>query len=148
MKTPWQRRARTNIEISICSLLIPLAVTAVGSSVLTFFVRNLISGERKVKQQITRLYATVVVEFELSVSELPGHRPSVASGLGWFITASKSFRQCLQGIAREERTICFKTYNYWRGESTGQFFIAPSAKAGEGVKEESLRRIQKAEIEG
>ncbi|MES2982048.1 MAG: phospholipase D-like domain-containing protein [Verrucomicrobiota bacterium] len=143
------------------SQLIQLGATAVASSLVTLFVKNFISGEKKIKQRIPRKYDIADGQFERSMSQLLG--PPILNGnrITRLENGVEIFPAMLAGIARAKETICFETFIYWSGEMTERFSIALSAKAREGVKVhvlidgmgcdcvkgESLRRMREAGVE-
>lgn len=114
--------------------LIQLGATAVVSSLLTLFVKNFISGEKKIKRRIARRYDVAGGQFERSMSQLLG--PPILGGnrIRRLENGVEIFPAMLAGIARAKTTICFETYIYWSGETAERFSVALSAKAREGVK--------------
>jgi cardiolipin synthase len=155
MKTPGNPKATTR------SQLIHLGATAVASSLVTLFLKNFISGEKKIKKQIPRLYNIAGGQFERSMSQLLG--PPILNGnrIRRLENGVQIFPAMLAGIARAKETICLETYIYWRGEMAERFSTELSAKAREGVKVhvlidgmgcdcvegESLRRMRQAGVE-
>jgi cardiolipin synthase len=143
------------------SPLIQFGATAVGSALLTLFVKNFISGEKKIKQRIPRKYAIAGGQFERSMSQLLG--PPILGGnrITRMENGVEIFPAMLAGIAGAKETICFETFIYWSGEVAEQFSIALSAKAREGVRVhvlidgmgcncvegEALRRMRQAGVE-
>ena len=150
-----------SMKDSTRSQLIQLGATAVVSSLLTLFVKNFISGEKKIKQRIPRRYAIEGGQFERSMSQLLG--PPILDGnrITRLENGVEIFPAMLAGIARARETICFETFVYWGGDMAERFSEALSAKAREGVKVhvlidgmgcdcvegESLRRMRKAGVE-
>jgi len=140
---------------------IKLGATAVTASALTLFVKNFISGEKKIKRMIPRLYDISDGQFERSMSQLLG--PPILGGnrIRRLENGAEIFPAMLEGIARAKQTICFETYIYWGGKMADRFSLALSAKALEGVKVhvlidgmgcdciegESLRRMREAGVE-
>lgn len=153
-------RKRNNCA-STCSQLIQFGATAIGASLLTLFVKNFISGEKKIKQQIPRRYDIASKQFERSMSHLLG--PPILEGnrITRLENGVEIFPAMLAGIARAERTICFETFIYWCGEAAEIFSQALSARAREGVRVhvlidgmgcdcvdgKSLRRMKEAGVE-
>lgn len=150
-----------NSERSTRSQLIQFGATVVGSSLLTLVIKNFISGEKKIKQQIPRRYDIASAQFERSMSQLLG--PPILGGnqITRLENGVEIFPAMLAGIARAKRTICFETFIYWSGEAAELFSKALSEKAQEGVKVhvlidgmgcdcvngDSLRRMREAGVE-
>lgn len=116
------------------SHLVALGVTAVASSLVTLFLKNFISGEKKIKKRIPRRYPIAGGQFERSMSELLG--PPILGGnrITRLENGVEIFPAMLVGIASAERTITFETYIYWSGEMAETFSIALAEKARQGVK--------------
>ncbi len=116
------------------SQLIQLGAAAVASSLLTLFVKNFISGEKKIKQRIARRYDIAGGQFERSMSQLLG--PPILGGnrIRRLENGVEIFPAMLAAIAGAKETICFETYIYWSGEMAERFAIALSAKARDGLK--------------
>ncbi len=143
------------------SHLVALGVTAVASSLATLFLRNFISGEKKIKKRILRRYPITGGQFERSMSELLG--PPILGGnrITRLENGAEIFPAMLAGIASAEKSITFETYIYWAGEIAEAFSLALSEKARQGVKVHvlldgfgcncvagsSLRRMEEAGVE-
>lgn len=143
------------------SQLVTIAATAVASSFLTLFIKNFISGEKKIKRRIPRRYNIEDPDFERSMSQLLG--PPILDGnrIARLENGDAIFPAMLAGIASAKITICFETYIYSSGEMAEKFSVALAAKAREGVKVhvlidgmgcdcvegKSLRRMREAGVE-
>ncbi len=116
------------------SHLVALGITAVASSLATFFLKNFISGEKKIRKRIPRRYSISDSQFERSMSELLG--PPIVAGnrITRLENGVEIFPAMLAAIASGERTITFETYIYWAGEMAEAFSLALSEKARQGVK--------------
>lgn len=152
---------RPIMKASTRSKVIHLGATAIVSSLLTLFVKNFISGEKKIKRRISRRYDIAGGQFERSMSQLLG--PPILGGnrIRRLENGVEIFPAMLAGIAAAKKTICFETFIYWSGEMAERFSIALSDKAREGVKVhvlidgmgcdcvegESLRRMREAGVE-
>lgn len=155
------RGSQPGMKISSRSPLVRLGATAIASSLLTLFVKNFISGEKKIKRKISRKYGISGGQFERSMSQLLG--PPILGGnrIRRLENGVEIFPAMLAGIARAKETICFETYIFSSGETAERFSVALSAKAREGVKVhvlidglgcdcvngESLRRMRDAGVE-
>jgi cardiolipin synthase len=149
------------MKTSTPSRLVEIGATAVVSSLFTLFIKNFISGEKKVKQRISWRYGIAGGPFERSMSQLLG--PPILDGnrIRRLENGVEIIPAMLSGIARAKETICFETFIYWSGETAEKFSIALSAKAKEGVKVhvlidgvgcdcvdgESLERMRNAGVE-
>ncbi len=143
------------------SQLITLGSTALASTILTLFIKNFVSGEKKIKKRIPRRYGSGGGQFERSMSQLLG--PPILGGnrVQRLENGAEIFPAMLAGIARAKETICFETYIYYSGEMAERFSVALAEKAREGVKVhvlidgmgcdcvegEALRRMRKAGVE-
>lgn len=152
---------KPNNRESTQSRLIKFGATAVGTSLLTLFIKNFVSGEKKIKQQIPREYDIASEQFERSMSQLLG--PPILDGnrIIRLENGVEIFPAMLSAIAGAKKTICFETFIYWCGEASELFSKALSAKAREGVKVhvlidgfgcdcvegESLQRMKDAGVE-
>ncbi len=110
-----------------------LGATALGASLLTMFLRNFVSGEKKIRKRIPRLYEIADPQFERSMSQLLG--PPILGGnrITPLNNGVEILPAMLAGIARAEKTITFETFIYWAGEVAERFSDALSKKAREGV---------------
>lgn len=149
------------MQKSTRSQLITIGITAIASSLVTMFIKNFISGEKKIRKRIPRRYAIDDPQFERSMSQLLG--PPILGGnkITRLENGVNIFPAMLAGIARAQTTICFETYIYWCGETAERFSRALAEKAREGVKVhvlidgmgcdcvegESLRRMREAGVE-
>ena len=114
-----------------------LGGTAVASSLLTMFVKNFISGEKKIKKPIPRRYGIADGQFERSMSQLLG--PPILEGnrIRRLENGVEIFPAMLAGIARAKTNDLFETYIYWSRRDGGTFSTALSAKGaprGEGAR--------------
>lgn len=116
------------------SQLVTIAATAVASSFLTLFIKNFISGEKKIKRRIPRRYNIEDPDFERSMSQLLG--PPILGGnrIVRLENGDEIFPAMLAGIESAKTTICFETYIFAKGETAEKFSVALSEKAREGVK--------------
>lgn len=141
--------------------LLTVGATAVAASLATLFIRNFVSGEKKIRKRIKRKYNIADSQFERSMSQLLG--PPILGGNS--ITALDNgmeiFPAMLAGIAAAKATITFETYIFCAGEVAEQFSIALADKARQGVKVhvlidglgcdcvtgQSLRRMEEAGVQ-
>ena len=143
------------------SQLFAIAGAALVASTVTLFVKNFVSGEKKIKNRIARLYDIAGGQFERSMSQLLGPPILAGNRIRRLENGVEIFPAMLAGIARAKETICFETYIYWSGEAAEMFSIALSKKAKDGVRVhvlidglgcdcvdgDSLRRMREAGVE-
>ena len=101
--------------------LFTIGVTAVAASLVTLFIKNFVSGEKKIRKRIPRRYGIADPQFERSMSQLLG--PPILSGnrITRLNNGVEIFPAMLAGIARANTTITFETYIYWSGEMAERF---------------------------
>ncbi len=116
------------------SQLVTIGVTAVAAAGLTTFVRNFISGEKKIKKRIDHRYSIEDDQFERSMGQLLG--PPILSGnlVTPLENGTEIFPAMLAAIASAERTVCFETFIYWSGDVADLFADALSDAARKGVR--------------
>jgi cardiolipin synthase len=114
--------------------LLTIAATAVTTAAVTVFVRNFISGEKKIKHRIAQRYGIADPQFERAMSQLLG--PPILGGneVTPLHNGVEIFPAMLDAIGKAERTITFETFVYWSGDIADRFAEALAAKARAGVK--------------
>lgn len=123
----WQSRPfKTKLKI----------VLATGAAVLlaVLLATNLSLGERKVKQEIPRLYSIADKQFERSLGVLLG--PQIVGGNRFqaLLNGDRIFPAMLDAIHKARNTITFETYIYWSDAIGKQFADALAERARAGVK--------------
>jgi cardiolipin synthase len=135
------------------SLLIALLVA--------LFVVNLRPNEKRIEQQVERLYSARDPQFMRAMSVLLG--PPVVGGNAYqvLLNGDEIFPSMLSAIRSSKQTITFETYIYWSEEIGSEFADALSERARAGVKvhvlldwigsakmdEEFLTRMQSAGVQ-
>ena len=116
------------------SKLITIGATAVVTSLATMFIKNFISGEKKIRKKVPRRYGIGDPQFERSMSQLLG--PPILSGnrVTRLDNGVEIFPAMLAGIAGATKSITFETYIFSSGEMADRFSSALAEKAREGVK--------------
>jgi len=111
-----------------------LGATAVVAALITLVTKNFVSGEKKIRKRIPRMYSIKDPQFERSMSQLLG--PPILSGnrITPLNNGVEIFPAMLAGIARAKTSITFETYVFCSGEVAELFSHALAAKAREGVK--------------
>jgi cardiolipin synthase len=112
--------------------------TALLSSIATLLVvwlaLTLGSGEKKIEEQLERLYSTHDAQFARSLGVLLG--PPILQGnrVETLLNGDRIFPRMLEAIRGAQRTITFETYIYWSGTIGGEFADALSERARAGVR--------------
>lgn len=114
--------------------LLTIGLTAAASAALTIFVRNFISGEKKIKHRIAQRYGISDPQFERSMSQLLGPPILPGNKVTPLYNGVEIFPAMLAAIASAERSICFETFVYWSGRVADIFADALAKKAREGVR--------------
>ncbi|WP_367871765.1 phosphatidylserine/phosphatidylglycerophosphate/cardiolipin synthase family protein [Luteolibacter sp. Populi] len=114
--------------------LLTIGITAAATAALTVFIRNFISGEKKITHRIAQRYGISDPQFERAMSQLLG--PPILSGnrVTPLHNGNEIFPAMLAAIAEAERSITFETFIYWSGEIADRFADALAVKARAGVK--------------
>ena len=110
------------------------AVTATLTVASTLLVINVGGGEKKIEQELPRLYESDEGEFRRSLSALLG--PPVVHGnrVQTLVNGDRIFAAMLDAIRRAERSITFETFIYWSGTIGDEFVDALAQRARAGVK--------------
>ncbi|MBC7609085.1 MAG: cardiolipin synthase B [Polaromonas sp.] len=112
------------------------------TGIISFFVAilavllalNFSAGEKKVKQQLPRLYSTDDPQFQRAMGSLLG--PGITGGnqVMELLNGDQIFPAMLEAIKGARQTISFETYIYWSGDIGKQFADALSERSKAGVK--------------
>lgn len=95
---------------------------------------NFTAGEKKIEQQLPRLYGSADPQFTRAMGGLLG--PGITGGnkVTELLNGDQIFPSMLQAIQGASRSITFETYIYWSGDIGRQFANALSERARAGVK--------------
>lgn len=109
-------------------------LTFVVTAALGLLALNFTAGEKKVQQQLPRLYGTSSPQFDRAMGNLLG--PGVLGGneVIDLQNGEQIFPAMLAAIRAAQRTVTFETYIYWSGDIGQQFADALSERARAGVK--------------
>ena len=109
-------------------------VSVVATLAATLLVLNLSPGEKRLDQQLNRLYGTSDPQFERTMGVLLG--PPVVSGNQYraLLNGDEIFPAMLAAIRGARHTINFETYIYWSGDIGREFAQALTERAAAGVK--------------
>ena len=111
-------------------ILLTAACTLVG----VFLFQNLTAGEKKIEQQLPKLYESDDAEFRRSLSSLLG--PPIVEGnkVDTLLNGDQIFPAMLAAIRSAKTTITFETYIYWSGTIGQEFVDALVERAAAGVR--------------
>ncbi|ART55533.1 cardiolipin synthase B [Acidovorax carolinensis] len=109
-------------------------LTAVATGALVLLALNFTAGEKKVQQQLPRLYNTASPHFERALGSLLG--PGIVGGnaVTELLNGDQIFPPMLAAIQGAQKSITFETYIYWSGDIGKQFANALSERARAGVR--------------
>ncbi|WP_204246705.1 phospholipase D-like domain-containing protein [Acidovorax carolinensis] len=124
LKAPGRRR----------STVPTVLLTAVATGALVLLALNFTAGEKKVQQQLPRLYNTASPDFERALGSLLG--PGIVGGnaVTELLNGDQIFPPMLAAIQGAQKSITFETYIYWSGDIGKQFADALSERARAGVR--------------
>ena len=112
-----------------------IALVSVLLTLLAVFITlNLVPGEKRIEQKLSRSYETNDEQFRRSMGVLLG--PPILEGnhVEELINGDQIFPAMLEAIRSAERTITFETYIYWSESIGREFADALSERARAGVK--------------
>ncbi len=111
-----------------------IVLTAIATLVALLLVMNFTSGEKKVQQQLPRLYSTADPPFQRAMGSLLGPGIVPGNAVTALVNGDEIFPSMLKAIRSAQRSITFETYIYWSGDIGKQFADALSERARAGVK--------------
>ena len=112
-----------------------IALVSVLLTLLAVFITlNLVPGEKRIEQKLSRSYETNDEQFRRSLGVLLG--PPILEGnhVEELLNGEQIFPAMLEAIRSAERTITFETYIYWSESIGKEFADALSERARAGVK--------------
>ena len=115
------------------STLLTVLLTALATGALVLLALNFTAGEKKVQQQLPRLYSTAHPQFERALGSLLG--PGIVGGnaVTELLNGDQIFPPMLAAIKSAQKSVTFETYIYWSGDIGKQFADALSERARAGV---------------
>ena len=115
------------------STLLTVLLTALATGALVLLALNFTAGEKKVQQQLPRLYSTADPQFERALGSLLG--PGIVGGnaVTELLNGDQIFPPMLAAIKAAQKSVTFETYIYWSGDIGKQFADALSERARAGV---------------
>jgi len=117
---------KSRLLVALISIAVTLLVVLIGV--------NFTAGEKKIEQEIPRLYSVADPQFERTLGVLLG--PSILDGnrISTLLNGDQIFPAMLSAIRGAQKTITFETYIYWSGQIGKDFAEALSERARAGVK--------------
>ena len=114
--------------------MLTIFLTALATGAVVLLVLNFTAGEKKVEQQLQRLYSTSSPQFERALGSLLG--PGMTSGneVTELLNGDQIFPPMLAAIRAAKHSITFETYIYWSGDIGKQFADALAERARAGVR--------------
>ena len=114
--------------------MLTVVLTALATGALVLLALNFTAGEKKVQQQLPRLYSTASPDFERALGSLLG--PGIVGGnaVTELLNGDQIFPPMLAAIQGAKKSITFETYIYWSGDIGKQFADALSERARAGVR--------------
>ena len=112
---------------------VAVAVAFVTTAALLLAL-NFSAGEKKINQQLPRLYASSEPQFMRAMGGLLG--PGIVGGnqVQELLNGDQISPSMLQAIRSATKTITFETYIYWSGNIGSEFADALAERARAGVK--------------
>jgi len=111
-----------------------IAITVFATAVVMIIARNFISGEKKIKQKVTRLYDIADPLFERTMSQLLGPPFVDGNAVTPLENGIEIFPPILAAIASAKRSVTFETFIFKSGRVADTFADAFAACAIRGVK--------------
>ncbi len=114
--------------------MLTVVLTALATGALVLLALNFTAGEKKVQQQLPRLYSTASPDFERALGSLLGPGIVGGNGVTELLNGDQIFPPMLAAIQGAKKSITFETYIYWSGDIGKQFADALSERARTGVR--------------
>ncbi|PTT39790.1 cardiolipin synthase B [Acidovorax sp. HMWF018] len=113
--------------------MLTVLLTALATGALVLLALNFTAGEKKVQQQLPRLYSAAHPQFERALGSLLG--PGIVGGnaVTELLNGDQIFPPMLAAIKSAQKSVTFETYIYWSGDIGKQFADALSERARAGV---------------
>ena len=109
-------------------------LTALVTGALVLLALNFTAGEKKVQQQLPRLYGAADPQFERALGSLLGPGLTHGNEVTELLNGDQIFPPMLAAIRAAQKSITFETYIYWSGDIGKQFADALAERARAGVK--------------
>jgi cardiolipin synthase len=115
-------------------VLVYVLTTAVLTLAATLGYQNWVGGEKRIEQQLPRLYESDEADFRRALSALLGPPLVHGNDVQILVNGDEIFPAMLQAIRSARQTITFETYIYWSGTMGQAFVDALVERAQSGVK--------------
>ena len=122
-----------NLTWPRCTVML-IATTVLITFAVFLLAADLIGGEKKIKQQIERLYSLDDARFTHELGVLLGPPFLQGNRLQVLFNGDQIFPPMLDAINGAKRSITFETYIYWSGGIGLEFAHALAQRARQGVK--------------
>lgn len=109
-------------------------ISVLATLAVAFVAMNLMSGEKKIQEQLDRLYDTDDPQFRRSMSVLLGPPMLEGNRVQELLNGDQIFPAMLEAIHGARHSITFETFIYWKGEIGDRFAEALAERARSGVK--------------
>jgi cardiolipin synthase len=112
-----------------------IILASVGATLIAcLLVINFSIGDKKVKQEIPRLYSVMDAQFQRTMGVMLG--PQIVDGNRFeaLLNGDQIFPAMLDAVSKAQKTITFETYIYWSDEIGNKFADALVERARAGVK--------------
>ena len=117
---------RSHLWVAVVAVLL--------TQLVMLLVDNWLIAEKKIDQQLPRLYASDAAEFRRALSALLGPQMVEGNSVETLLNGDAIFPAMLKEIRRARQTITFETYIYWSGAIGAEFVDALVDRARAGVK--------------
>ena len=111
-----------------------VVLTALATLAVVLLVQNWVGAEKKIEQQLPRLYESDDAEFRRSLSSLLGPQIVEGNKVETLLNGDQIFPSMLAAIRAAQSTITFETYIYWSGSIGREFVDALTERARNGVR--------------
>ena len=110
-----------------------VVLTALATLAVVLLVQNWVGTEKKIDQQLPRLYESDDAEFRRSLSSLLG--PQIVDGnkVETLLNGDQIFPSMLAAVRAAKSTITFETYIAWSGFTGREPVPIPDAFGGGGA---------------
>lgn len=109
-------------------------ISVLATLAVAFVAMNLMSGEKKIQEQLDRLYDTDDPQFRRSMSVLLGPPMLEGNRVQELLNGDQIFPAMLEAIHGAKHSITFETFIYWKGEIGDRFAESLAERARSGVK--------------
>lgn len=109
-------------------------LSVLATLLVAFVAMNLMSGEKRIQEQLERLYDTDDPQFRRSMSVLLGPPMLEGNRVQALLNGEQIFPAMLGAIQGARESITFETFIYWSGDIGDRFAEALAERSRAGVK--------------